>query len=521
MLELPRSRTRMPALKPEGEEPATRLLREPVLAQIPLGAPGYGYWTAVGILIWLASFSVLIPLYREFAPEFPRVGSNILANLHSPSAKVVLLGGAASLVIPLILHHWLRGQTMRSYGAVVRVLQRGVCWFHYSDRPLGRRQAIVTLLGPLAAVTSLGLAAMVMHWAWAMLLVAFEWARFAPDAALGFRLLREPGCTLVHFRRDGVVLYGTGRAPSRQTPARLWLTNLVLCAGWAALAVFILSGFSDAPSIAALIVLLVVSAPLAALRVRRLRRRDEAQHRVRLKTEVDEAREMQRSLLPTGAPKAAGIEIFALFEAAHEVSGDFYLFPSAPPGTVRLVLGDVAGKGLPSALTAALAVGFLQGGSEAAPDPAALLAGAERSLRAARNGRMLVATCGVELELESRRVRWSNAGLPPPALLREGAVTWLPGTGIPLGSLPHVEYHCHQDHLRGGDLLLLYTDGLVEATSLLGELFGRERLAAALRRLPAGCSAGEALRRLQTEITHFIGDAEPYDDITAMALRVE
>jgi sigma-B regulation protein RsbU (phosphoserine phosphatase) len=215
-----------------------------------------------------------------------------------------------------------------------------------------------------------------------------------------------------------------------------------------------------------------------------------------------------------------GIQLASLFQAAHEVSGDFYLFPEAPPGTLRLVMGDVAGKGLPSALTAALAVGFLHAGSEGAADPAALLGGAGRSLRAARSGRTMVATCAAELDTASRRLRWCNAGLPPPALLRRGAVIWLPGGGIPLGSLPDVSYECHEAPLEPGDLLLFYTDGLIEATSPLGDLFGRERVGAALGRVPAGCTAAVALDQLRAEVARFTGDTEPYDDITAVALRV-
>ena len=260
---------------------------------------------------------------------------------------------------------------------------------------------------------------------------------------------------------------------------------------------------------------------LAAIRVPILRQQALKEQHRRLGKEADEAREMQVSLLPAAPPAATGVQLAALFQAAHEVSGDFYLFPDAPPGTLRLVMGDVAGKGLPSALTAALAVGFLHAGSESAASPAALLQVAGRALRAARSGRTMVATCAAELDTAARQIRWCNAGLPPPALLRRGAAVWLPGGGIPLGSLPHVSYDCHEAPLEPGDLLLFYTDGLTEAKSPLGDLFGRERLAAALGRLPTGCTAAAALEQLRTEVARFTGDTEPYDDITAVALRVE
>jgi sigma-B regulation protein RsbU (phosphoserine phosphatase) len=276
---------------------------------------------------------------------------------------------------------------------------------------------------------------------------------------------------------------------------------------------------------------------LAAVRVGSVRRRASVQQRRRLAREADEARGLQRSLLPAAPPPVPGLQIAMLFRAAHEVSGDFYLFPEVPNGRFCLVLGDVAGKGIAAALTASLGAGFLHACAENAADPAALLAAVGRSLRRARAGRTMVTACAAELEPGyplagdplaggypapmGGRLRWCNAGLPPPALRRGDEVTWLSGGCIPLGSLPRPEYECREQPLAPGDLLLFYTDGLIEATSPLGEMFGRERLGAALRRLPAGCAAAWALAQLELEIGQFIGDAEPYDDITAVAVRVE
>src|SRR5207245_1513466 len=112
---------------------------------------------------------------------------------------------------------------------------------------------------------------------------------------------------------------------------------------------------------------------IAAARVRRVRGRASARPRRRLAPEADEARQLQRRLLPTDPPPVPGLQVAALFQAAHEVSGDFYLFPDAPAGRLRLVLGDVAGKGIAAALTASLAAGFLHAYAESAADPAALL----------------------------------------------------------------------------------------------------------------------------------------------------
>jgi serine phosphatase RsbU (regulator of sigma subunit) len=492
--------------RPDRElSPAT----EPVLAQIPTDAPGRVYWIAIRFLVWLASCTFLLFLYAGWTGD-------ILHALQVPPLRVVLL--IALVAGPLPHYYRLRRRLMAYFGAPARVVKRSGRWLVYSEQPLQRRHALLCLLGLPAILTLLGLVGLALRWPWMVVPLSFGWAASTAEVSLALRILREPGCTGVHFRPDGVVLYGTSGAPARSAPARLWLTSLIVAAAWLLLVPFVFGGWNGwLPPLA----LLGISACVATAHVTGRRWQAAKEQHRRLEQEADEARQMQRSLLPTAPPPAAGVQLAALFQAAHEVSGDFYLFPSAPPGVLRLVLGDVAGKGVPAALTAALAVGLLRGSAEAAADPATLLYVTGQSLRAARSGRTMVAACAVDLDTAAGCLRWCNAGLPPAALRRAGGeVTWLPGGGIPLGSLPQATYQGQEAHLRPGDLLLFYTDGLVEATSPLGDLFGRERLAAALGRAPAGCTAAEALACVQAEVTRFIGETEPYDDITAVALRV-
>src|SRR5260370_27561061 len=134
---------------------------------------------------------------------------------------------------------------MRNCGASPRVLKRWGRQRICSEQPLRRRHALLCLLGPPAMLTLLGLGGMALNWPWAMVLIAFEWAASTADTSLALRLLREPGCTGLQFRPDGVVLYGTGRAPTRSAPARLWLSSLILAAGWLLLVPFLISGHWD------------------------------------------------------------------------------------------------------------------------------------------------------------------------------------------------------------------------------------------------------------------------------------
>lgn len=497
---------------PRSPAPPLSPATAPVLAQIPRGA---AEGLVISILVGMTSFSLLLSLYGWWTGDFP--GALIVPG----PVRLGLLAGLIAAPLPLPLHHWLRRRLMSHCGAPPRVVKRWGRQRVYSEQPLRRGQALLCLLGPPAMITLLGLGGMALvgmsEAGVAMVLVAFEWAAATADASLALRLLREPGCTGLQLRPDGVVLYGTSRAPAGSASLGLWLSSLILIAGWLLLVPFLVFGRWGGGL--TLVGVLGISAFAATIQVRGRRRQAVKEQHRRLEKEADEARQMQLSLLPAAPPVSAGVQLAALFEAAHEVSGDFYLFPSAPPGVLRLVIGDVAGKGVPAALTAALAVGLLRGGAEAAAGPATLLQAAGQSLRAARRGRTMVAACAVELDA-ARCLRWCNAGLPPAALRRAGEVTWLSGGGIPLGSMAQATYQGHETRLLPGDLLLLYTDGLVEATSPLGDLFGRERLAAALGRAPVGCSAAAVLACVQAEVARFIGASEPYDDITAVALRV-
>jgi hypothetical protein len=195
---------------------------EPVLAQIPAGAPGRAYWFGVSVLIWALWVGLLSVLSKWIAPR---------GSPPEPDA-LFIFGGAVAFAAPLLLHPWLQAALLRRLGTTGRLQRRGGRWIAAGDRPLPRRAAIVVLLLPQLALALLGLAAMALGWFWAPFFIATSVASSTPERALAVRLRREPGCTHVQFRPDGVVLYGTGRDFRPVPAASLWVASLVMGAGW-------------------------------------------------------------------------------------------------------------------------------------------------------------------------------------------------------------------------------------------------------------------------------------------------
>jgi sigma-B regulation protein RsbU (phosphoserine phosphatase) len=122
------------------------------------------------------------------------------------------------------------------------------------------------------------------------------------------------------------------------------------------------------------------------------------------------------------------------------------------------------------------------------------------------------------LDLEHHRIRYVNAGHNPQYILRgTGGLEEMPSTGLPIGMLSGRGYREHTADVAEGDLLFFYTDGCVEAENGAGDMFGTERLEAALRSVTA---TDDTLTLVEAEVSRFRGDREPFDDATMMVVRV-
>jgi len=218
--------------------------------------------------------------------------------------------------------------------------------------------------------------------------------------------------------------------------------------------------------------------------------RQEREREMVIANEFSNARELQRILIPETQHAIPGFEVSSSYRPAMAVGGDFFqLIPldGDPSGTALLIVGDVSGHGLKAALSVSYIVGVMRVLAELFPEPAQLLAEMNRRLC----GRMQngFATC-VALRIDRLgSCTMASAGHPPP-FLNQRALD-IPGA-LPLGINDSTQYEQSTVQLSPGDHLALYTDGLLEARSKTGELYGFERLEELFAHNPTAEEAAEA-----------------------------
>ncbi|MGH9434037.1 MAG: PP2C family protein-serine/threonine phosphatase [Terriglobia bacterium] len=258
--------------------------------------------------------------------------------------------------------------------------------------------------------------------------------------------------------------------------------------------------------------------------------------RVAMKRDLEIAREIQGWLVPKEAPQIAGVDIAFATRPQNTVAGDYYdafLRPAAngaapgPAGPsptadnrLLLVVADVAGKSVPAALLMATFQASLRT-LAAAPVTFFDLVNRLNGYACAHSlgGLRFTTAFFAELEPTSRALTYINAGHNPPILRRaSGEIERLEAGGLPLGIKSDVRYDSDTVALRAGDLLAVFTDGVVEAENENGEEYGESRLLALLTTASAG-AAQEQLKRLMASVDAFVGPARQHDDITCLLLR--
>jgi sigma-B regulation protein RsbU (phosphoserine phosphatase) len=245
--------------------------------------------------------------------------------------------------------------------------------------------------------------------------------------------------------------------------------------------------------------------------------------RVTMKRDLEIAREIQGWLMPAAPPTVPGVDIAFTTRPANTVAGDYYdAFLRAPEGRERLLLvvADVAGKSVPAALLMATLQASLR---TLAALPGSLLDLTTRlnQYACAQNlgGRRFTTAFLAELEPETGCLTYVNAGHNWPVLRRSsGTLERLETGGLPLGILAASPYQCGSTSLSVGDLLLIFTDGLVEAEDDRQQEYGEERMLAMLAD-PKSATASEVLKRIMKSVDSFVGYTRQHDDITCMVVR--
>jgi sigma-B regulation protein RsbU (phosphoserine phosphatase) len=250
--------------------------------------------------------------------------------------------------------------------------------------------------------------------------------------------------------------------------------------------------------------------------------REARRNELRLQSDLDTAREIQRQLLPKGARLIPGLDLAAACVPARELGGDFYDFLPYGTGRLALVVGDVSGKGTAAALLSSMTIGMLRTHTiDHSSGPAKVLAILNERIHAARLDAHFVAMLFAVYAANTREIKLANAGLPYPTLLREGRAQQVPLPGTPLGLMPGTQYETVSLDLQPGDVFVFTSDGILECEGHGQEAFGAGRLAVTLTSLSSNASSEQISSAILCATDRFSRNPHtPQDDRTILALRV-
>jgi sigma-B regulation protein RsbU (phosphoserine phosphatase) len=239
----------------------------------------------------------------------------------------------------------------------------------------------------------------------------------------------------------------------------------------------------------------------------------------RMDREMKIAREIQIQLMPEEIPNVPPLDIGVTFKPVAHLGGDLYDFINFDDGRLAIVAGDVAGKGAPAALYAALSSGIIRTRATRKYPPGQMLELVNKTLYSRPIESQYCALTYAIYDPQLRRITLANSGLPYPIHVRDGVPRFLELGGIPVGLFPDSKYQESELDLQDEDILVFYTDGLVEVRDESDEEFGLKRLAQTVRE---HCkeSASDIVAAVNQAVDSFIGRVSPHDDRTLILIKM-
>ena len=243
----------------------------------------------------------------------------------------------------------------------------------------------------------------------------------------------------------------------------------------------------------------------------------EAKERERIEQELKVAALIQQTLLPKELPSINGWNVDAFYRPARAVGGDFYDFIQLDDRRLGVVIGDVTDKGVPAALVMATCRSMLRAAAAQHDSPSAVLADVNEHLVPEIPPAMFVTCLYAIIDIEDGQVVFANAGHNLPYVRTSDGVLELRATGMPLGLMPDMTYDERTHALGAGDVMVLTSDGITEAHSPEGEMYGFSRL---MGRVAKKTRDEDICSSLVGDLETWTGPgAEQEDDITLVVIR--
>ncbi len=249
----------------------------------------------------------------------------------------------------------------------------------------------------------------------------------------------------------------------------------------------------------------------------------EALESERIRRQVTMAAEVQRRMVPSSPPKAAGLDVSAIFVPCFELGGDFYDFIELPNQNWGIAVADVVGKGVRASLLMAAARAALRAYAKQWYNLSDVLSALNVHMSRESGASDFITLFYGVLDAVNRRLTYCSAGHEPPLLVRDGRISTLEDSfGGVLGVDEEASFRPGILDLRKDDVLVIYTDGLLEAMNFRDEIFGRQRtLETVLTACRQNATADAIGKQVLWEVRRFTGLQTRSDDLTLLTIKVQ
>lgn len=258
-----------------------------------------------------------------------------------------------------------------------------------------------------------------------------------------------------------------------------------------------------------------------AISVENTRLVEEVAEKERIRHELEVARNIQEGLLPQTDPQIPGFELVGKSIPADEVGGDFYNYYQIEDGKLGIVIGDVSGKGISAAMLMAVISGIIDSEVKESASAAEFIKSVNLLLiPRAKPSKMNSALLYVILDSRGKKFKVANAGEIAPLLCKHdgGECDYLDVKGFPVGMTTIGKYEERELELESGDMVVLSSDGIVEAMNEHGKMYGFDRFKNAILKY-RGLSAPDLVAKILEEVKDFVGEGTSQDDTTIVVLK--